>query len=64
MLEYKGAALVGVTRVTDNILRRGSPHLLGHDGAVRIMTVGALDQFLVHAMVKGHFELRFLLQVA
>ena len=34
------------------------------DGAMRVMAIAALDQTLVHAMVKGHFELRLLLQVA
>ena len=64
MFEYKRAALVGVTRVADNVLRRGCPHLLGRDGAVRIVAVGALDEILIHAMVERHLELRFLLQVA
>ena len=64
MLEYKWAALIGVTRVTDNVLRRRGSHLLGRDGAVRIVAVRALDQSLVHAMVERHLELRLLLQVA
>ena len=64
MLEYKRPALIRMAGVANRVLRRRSAHLLGCDGAVRVMAIAALDQTLVHAVVKGHLELRLLLQVA
>ena len=64
MLEYERALLVGMASEANRILRRRGPHLLWPDRSVRIMEIGALDQTLVYAMVKGHFELGLLLQMA
>ena len=63
MLEYEWASLVGVARKAGGVLRRRGAHLFGCDGAVRIVAISALDQALVHAVVKRHRELRLLLQV-
>jgi hypothetical protein len=64
MLEHKRPLLVRVTLEADRILRGGSLHLLGLDCAVRIVTVGALDQPFVHPMMERHVELGFLLEMA
>ena len=42
----------------------GNAHLMRSYRAVRIVAIGALDQPFIHAMVEGHVELRFLLQMA
>ena len=54
MLEYERAALIGVAREANGVLRRGGSHLLRRDRAVRVVAVAALNQPLVHAMMKGH----------
>jgi len=64
VLEYKWAMLVHVALEADRVLRGRQAHLLGQFGAVRIMAIAALDQTLVDAVVKGHGELRLLLEVA
>ena len=64
MLEYERASLVGVAREANRVLRRRGSHLLGRHRAVRIVAVGALNQALIHPVVKGHVELRLLLQMA
>jgi hypothetical protein len=64
MLEYKRSLLVGVAFEADRILRRRVPYLLGFHRPVHVVAVAADQQAFVDAMVKGHFELRLLLQVA
>ncbi len=64
MLVDKRALLVGVALETDLILRGGSPDLLRAHCAVGIMAIRALDQPFVHAMMKRHVELGFLLEMA
>jgi len=64
MLENERSLLVGVAGVADSVLGRRRPYLLGPDCAVHVMTIGALNQTFVHAMVKGHLKLGFLLQMA
>ena len=64
MLVDKRALLVDVAFEADRILRGGSAHLLGTDGTVYVVAIAALDQPFVHAMMKGHLELSFLLKVA
>ena len=64
MLEYKRPSLVGMAREANGVLRRRGSHLLCPDRSVRIVAVAALNQALIHAMVKGHAELRLLLKMA
>lgn len=64
VFEHKRPLLIRVARKTNRVLCRGGSHLLGTDSAVRIVTIGALDQPLVDTMVKRHFKLRLLLQMA
>ncbi len=61
MFEHERPLLVGVAGEADGILCRRGTHLLWPDRAVRIMAIGALDQALVYAMMKWHFELGLLL---
>jgi|SRR5580658_977964 hypothetical protein len=63
VLEHEWTLFVDMARKADNVLRRGCPDLLRFHRAVHIVTVTALNEALVHAMVKGHVELRLLLQV-
>jgi len=64
MLEDERALLVGMAGETDGILCRRGPHLLWPNRAVDVVAVRALNQAFIHAMVKGHLELGFLLQMA
>jgi len=64
MLEYEWPLLIGVAGEADHILRGRAPDLFRPYGPVRIVAIGALNKALVHAMVEGHIELRFLLQMA
>ena len=64
VLEHEWTLLVDMARKADNVLRRGRPDLLRFHRAVHIVAITALDEALVHAMVKGHIELRLLLQMA
>jgi hypothetical protein len=64
MLEYERSSLIGVTREAHDVLSRGSANLLRCHRAMRIVTVGALDQAFIYTVVKRHGELRFLLQMA
>lgn len=64
MLEYKRALLVGMASEADSVLLRRRPYLLRLDGAVRVVAVDALDQPFIHAMMKRHVELWFLLEMA
>ena len=64
VLENKGPLLVGVAGKADGILRGRGADLFRTSSAVRIMAIGALQQTFVNAMVKRHFELCLLLQMA
>ena len=64
MLKYKWASLIGMTREANGVLRRRGSHLLCPDRSVRVVAVAALNQPLVHAVVKGHAELGLLLKMA
>jgi len=64
VLEDERPLLVGVASKANRILRRRSPYLLGTNRTVRIVAVRASNQALVDAMVEGHLELGFLLQMA
>ena len=64
VLEYVGPLLVGVAGEANGILCSGSPHLLGPNGSVRIMAIGAKDQAFVDAVMERHLKLSFLLKVA
>lgn len=64
MLEHKGTLLVGMAGEANGVLSCRGPYLLGLDGSVRIMAIRALNQTLIHAMVKWHCELSLLLQMA
>jgi hypothetical protein len=66
MLEYEGAALIGMTiqtRLFVSFGLRRHPGLgrhapAGSKGAMRIMTVGTSHEALVNAMLEGHRKLR------
>ncbi len=66
VLEYEGAALIGVTIQTRLFVSFGlhrhpglSRHApAGSKGAMRIMTIGTSHETLVHAVFKGHRKLR------
>src|ERR1700723_1032049 len=64
MLKNKWPLLIRMAGKANNILRRRSPHLLRPRRPMRVMAIRALNQSLVHAMMKRHFKLRLLLQVA
>ncbi len=64
MFEHKGPLLVRMTLEADGILRGRSTHLLWQDSSVWIVTVDALNQPFVHAMVKRHGKLGLFLQMA
>ena len=71
VLEHKGSLLVRMALEADGVPgRRGSDlpyqmiRLPDSACSVRIMAVGALDEALIHAMVKRHIELRLLHQMA
>jgi len=64
VLEDKRSLFVSVAGEANRVLCGRRAHLLRSRRAVRIVAIGALHQAFVHPMVKGHFELRFLLQMA
>jgi hypothetical protein len=64
MLEYKRSLLVRVAREANRVLSGRSPHLMGPDGAVRIVAIGALDEAFIYSMVERHIELSFLRKMA
>ena len=57
VLEHEGALFIRVALKADGVLLRGCAHLMRLAGAVRVVTIRAVDKPFVHAMVKGHFEL-------
>lgn len=64
VLVHKGALLVDVALKADHILRSSRSDLLRLGGPVRVVAIRALNQVLVHAVVKRHGELGLLGQVA
>lgn len=64
MFEDERALLVGMALEADGVLRRGSADLFGACGAVHVVAIAALHEAFIHAMVEGHFELSFLLEMA
>jgi len=64
MFENERSHLVSVALGANRELTGGSSHLVTGLGAVRIVTVAAQNQPLVHTMVEGHAELGLLLQMA
>ena len=64
VFEHIRPFLFRVALEADRILRGGSPHLLRFHCTVYVMAITALDQPFVDAMMKGHFELGPLLEVA
>ncbi len=64
MLVHKWPLLVRVAGEANCILRGGSAQLLRLDGAVHVMAIATLNQALIHAMVEGHFEFGFFVEVA
>ena len=64
MFVNKRTLLVRVALEADRILRRGSSHLLRFDCAVRVVAIAALNQALVDAVVEGHFEFSFFIEMA
>ena len=64
VLENKRALLVRMAGKADGVLGGGSANLFCSDCSMRVVTIRALHQSFVHAMMKRHFKLRFLLQVA
>ena len=64
MFEYERTLLVRMAFKADGILRRGSAHLFGARRSVHVVAIAALHQPLVHTMMEGHVELRFLLEMA
>lgn len=64
MLEDKWPLLVRVASETHGVLRGRCTQLVRPFRAMRIVTVGALDQPFIYAVVERHRELRLLLQMA
>jgi hypothetical protein len=64
VLVHKRPLLIRVAFEANRILCGGSPHLLGLHRSVRIVAIAALDQAFIHAVMKRHIELRFLLEMA
>ena len=64
VFEHKRPLLIGVARDTNCVLCWGGSHLLGTNGAVRIVTIRALHQSFVNKMAERHFKLGLLLEVA
>jgi hypothetical protein len=53
--------LIDMAFITDGILSRRHAYLLGLDGPVHVVAIGALDEPLVDTMMEWHGKLRFLL---
>jgi hypothetical protein len=64
VFEHKRPLLIRVARETNCVLCRGGSHLLGANSAMRIVTIGALDQSFVNSMAERHFKLGLLLEMA
>ncbi len=64
MFVYEWPALIDVAVVADLVLSDGLAQLMRPLSTMGVMTIGALNQALVHAMSKRHRELRPLLLMA
>jgi len=64
VLKDERPLLVGVACKANRVLRRRGPHLFRSNRTVHIVAVRALDEAFIHAMMKRHFELSLLLQMA
>lgn len=64
VLENKRSLLVGVAFKARDVLGGRIAQLAGPDSAMRIMTVGALNEPLVHAVMERHFKFRLFLKMA
>lgn len=60
VFEDEWPLLVGVALEANLVLARGRAHLVRLHGAMRVVTVGALDEPFVHPMMERHVELRLL----
>jgi hypothetical protein len=56
MLENKGALLFAMALVTDLILLSAGAQLPGQRAAVRVVTVGTLNEALLYAMTERSIE--------
>ena len=57
-------ALVHVASKANGILSGRTAYLLRTHRSMNVVAVAALDQAFVHAMMKGHRKLRFLVEMA
>ena len=64
MLVHEWSLLVRVTLEANRILGGGSPQLFRLFRSVHVVAIAALYQAFIHAVMEGHVELRFLLEVA
>lgn len=64
VLEDKRSLFVRVALKAREVLRGRTAQLVRPDSAMRIMTVSALDEPLIHAVVERHFKLRSFLKMA
>jgi len=64
VLEHIRPLLVGMALEADKILGGRGAYLLRFHRAVDVVTVAALNQTFIHPMVKRHFKLRFLAEMA
>lgn len=64
MLVHKWAANVSVALGADSILIFSGAQIVWSECAVHVVTIGALDQTLIHPVMDGHIELRLLVGVA
>ena len=53
VFEHEGAARLGVALGADSILIRGGPDIVVAKGAMNVMAVAALEQALIHLVMKG-----------
>jgi hypothetical protein len=63
MFEYKRSARLGMALGTDSVLIRGRPDVVVAKGAMNIMAVTALDQPLIHFVMKRLRERRLHIRV-
>jgi len=64
VLEYKWSARLRMALGADSVLIRGRPDVVVAEGAVNIMAVTALDQPLIHLVMKRLRERRLHIRVA
>ena len=64
VFEYKWPGFVGVTLVTDSVLRGGGSQLSVQESTVRVVAVAAFHQAFIYAVMKWAVELLLGLKVA